>query len=234
MNDFGFHEDSWLPFTTPFLDDLAGRSIELTNYHTNFICAPARASLLPGRYSVRTGFWAGNEGMLNAAESTLATELKHLGYRTALVGKWHLGFSSWAQTPRWRGFDYFYGYYQGFVDYYGKTKGNAFLDMHDGEDLVSDRAELDMHNTLLFSDKADELLADHAANHDEVRLVVLSPCPRFSHVRADVALRISRSSSTTRSRTRTETRRAILRPTPTSASAHPRESRKQKLGTALT
>lgn len=48
-----------------------------------------------------------NELPLN--ETTLAQEMKSAGYRTYLVGKWHMGSSSYQHFPTNRGFDYFYG-----------------------------------------------------------------------------------------------------------------------------
>ena len=44
--------------------------------------------------------------------------LKSGGYLTYLVGKWHLGFATWAMTPVRRGFGYFYGMYGGFAHYF--------------------------------------------------------------------------------------------------------------------
>lgn len=48
-----------------------------------------------------------NELPLN--ETTLAQEMKSAGYRTYLLGKWHMGFSTYQHFPTNRGFDYFYG-----------------------------------------------------------------------------------------------------------------------------
>ena len=44
--------------------------------------------------------------------------LKNLGYRTHLVGKWHLGYRTINHLPNQRGFDSFFGYYNGYVDYF--------------------------------------------------------------------------------------------------------------------
>ena len=71
---------------TPNIDKLATEGVLLTNYFTNWLCGPSRASFLTGRYPVRTGFWsAPNETNLPANESTIAQEMKDAGYRTALV-----------------------------------------------------------------------------------------------------------------------------------------------------
>ena len=50
-------------------------------------------------------------------ETTLPQILKQYNYSTHAVGKWHLGFHKWAFTPINRGFDDFFGYYQGKEDY---------------------------------------------------------------------------------------------------------------------
>ena len=45
--------------------------------------------------------------------------MKELGYQNYLIGKWHQGANSWKETPTFRGFDYFYGYYGGQIHYFG-------------------------------------------------------------------------------------------------------------------
>ena len=71
---------------------------------------------------------------------------------TYLIGKWHLGFSQWAMTPVRRGFDYFYGMYGGFAQYFshlsGEPKGPGAFDMF--EDVPSKDEESGVkHKTLL-------------------------------------------------------------------------------------
>ena len=53
-------------------------------------------------------------------ETIIANYMKDAGYAAHGVGKWHLGYCSWALTPTQRGFDSFYGYYNGAIDYYSK------------------------------------------------------------------------------------------------------------------
>lgn len=55
---------------------------------------------------------------LPLSERTLADHLQGLGYTTRAVGKWHLGFHRKEYTPRFRGFNSFFGYYAGFIGYY--------------------------------------------------------------------------------------------------------------------
>lgn len=61
-------------------------------------------------------------------EVTLANLLKEHGYSTHAVGKWHLGFYNWASTPTFRGFDSFYGFYEGSEDYFKHTTSQ--FDLH--------------------------------------------------------------------------------------------------------
>ncbi|MFH1069466.1 MAG: sulfatase-like hydrolase/transferase, partial [Candidatus Glassbacteria bacterium] len=108
---------------TPNLDRLAGRGVRFTNwYSASPVCSPSRAALLTGRYPQRTGvsriLGAGrNSPGLYEDEVTIARALKKLRYRTGLFGKWHLG-SSAESRPGSQGFDDWYGFLAGCIDYY--------------------------------------------------------------------------------------------------------------------
>ncbi len=100
---------------TPHIDSIAKNGIRCTQgYVSGPYCSPTRAGLLTGRYQQRFGHEF-NEGGVNRekfglplSETTLAQRLKALGYVTAAIGKWHLGFSAQFR-PMNRGFDEFYG-----------------------------------------------------------------------------------------------------------------------------
>jgi len=96
---------------TPNIDAIARRGIRFTDFHSNgALCSPTRAALLTGRYQQRSGI----EGVISAKnhrhvglpfeERTFAEVLKGAGYRTALFGKWHLGYEK-SFNPSRRGFD---------------------------------------------------------------------------------------------------------------------------------
>ena len=165
-NDIGY-QSSWLTWTTPTIDRLASQGIKLSNYWTSCLCSPSRGSLMTGRYPFRLGLSeekAGGE--LPLAEVTLAEELKAAGYRTYLVGKWHLGMSSTARLPTYRGFDYFYGFLNGFVDYWTKEY-SGYLDLQNGDALETDQALIssDLHNAYLMSCKTVDAINTHATTY---------------------------------------------------------------------
>ncbi len=103
---------------TPNLDGLAKEGMRLTNYYApSALCSPSRAGVLTGRTPYRTGIksWIPENTniYLHADEITLAEVLKSAGYKTALIGKWHLNSdlgSSREPQPTDQGFDYFYGH----------------------------------------------------------------------------------------------------------------------------
>ncbi len=102
---------------TPHIDALAADGIRFTNWYSNApVCAPARASILTGLYPGRAGV-ATNGPALPATSKTIADHLKPAGYRSALVGKWHLGTPP-DSSPMQRGFDEYYGFHSGCVDYF--------------------------------------------------------------------------------------------------------------------
>lgn len=75
---------------TPNLDKLANNGMIFERcYVTNSICTPSRAAILSGQYSQANGV-IDLEGALPKEKQYLPTEMKKLGYQTAIVGKWHL------------------------------------------------------------------------------------------------------------------------------------------------
>src|SRR5262245_11579979 len=112
--DVGFHGCKDIP--TPKLDALAKSGVRFkSGYVSGPYCSPTRAGLLTGRYQSRFGHefnpGGGKQG-LPVTETTLANLLRAAGYRTGLVGKWHLGGSA-EHHPLSRGFDEFFGFLGG-------------------------------------------------------------------------------------------------------------------------
>lgn len=110
--DLSLHGNPYLK--TPHLDALAGQGVEFTRFYVSPVCAPTRASLLTGRYHLRTGVHGVTHGRetMRAGEVTVAEALGRAGYRTALFGKWHLG-EHYPNVPHAQGFAEFVGFRTG-------------------------------------------------------------------------------------------------------------------------
>lgn len=91
---------------SPNIDAFANESIRFNNFYVSPVCAPTRASLMTGRYSLRTGIRdTYNGGAIMAGnEVTIAEMLKQAEYKTGIFGKWHLG-DSYPSRPMDQGFD---------------------------------------------------------------------------------------------------------------------------------
>lgn len=91
---------------TPTLDAFAKESVRFNNFYVSPVCAPTRASLMTGRYSLRTGIRdTYNGGAIMASnEVTIAEVLKKGDYQTGIFGKWHLG-DNYPSRPQDQGFD---------------------------------------------------------------------------------------------------------------------------------
>ncbi|MFY0607695.1 MAG: arylsulfatase [Cyclobacteriaceae bacterium] len=102
--DVGFHGNTIVK--TPRLDAFSKQAVELTNFHVGTTCAPTRAGIMTGRNANRNGAWHTIAGasILNADEQTMPEIFQQAGYRTGMMGKWHLG-DSYPYRPHDRGFD---------------------------------------------------------------------------------------------------------------------------------
>jgi len=111
-----YNPDSKVP--TPAIDRLAREGIRFTDAHAPAaVCVPTRYGFMTGRYPFRTKLkWSGGS-TIAADRVTLPSILKSAGYRTAMVGKWHLGFDGdplqddveLGGGPCDRGFDHYFG-----------------------------------------------------------------------------------------------------------------------------
>jgi len=114
---------------TPNVDALARRGVRLTDFYAAPQCTPTRAALMTGRYQQRVrleralgSVGASLEQGLPATGRSLPQLMKNAGYATALIGKWHLGYRP-EFGPNAHGFDQFYGFLAGYVDFYQHTRG---------------------------------------------------------------------------------------------------------------
>ena len=132
-DDMGFSDLSCYggELTTPNLDALAAGGVRFTQFYNNARCCPTRASLLTGLYPHQAGIGhmmddrgiEGYRGVLNRNAVTIAEVLKPAGYRTYMVGKWHVTRFTGpngdrATWPLGRGFEKYYGIIGGAANYF--------------------------------------------------------------------------------------------------------------------
>ena len=105
FGDLGFYGNPIVK--TPVLDNLARESVRFNEFIVSPVCAPTRSSLMTGRNSLRTGVRDTFKGgaIMASGEITIAEILKDAGYKTGMIGKWHLG-DNYPFRPEDKGFDY--------------------------------------------------------------------------------------------------------------------------------
>ncbi len=98
-------------YRTPHIDRLAAEGTRFTQYYAgSTVCAPSRASLMTGQHTGHGRIRGNGEIPLEDDDLTLAEHLKAHGYRTALIGKWGLGFEGTPGLPERQGFHEAFGY----------------------------------------------------------------------------------------------------------------------------
>jgi len=129
-DDLGYHDLSFQGskhIKTPHIDKLAREGVFFTDGHTTAsVCSPSRAGFMTGRYQQRFGHEAncprGKYGMA-LDEYTAGQAFQSQGYKTFVLGKWHLGNMS-KQHPTHRGFDEFWGLREGSRGYFYNKKND--------------------------------------------------------------------------------------------------------------
>ncbi|XP_076446367.1 arylsulfatase J-like [Babylonia areolata] len=152
---------------TPHLTDLRKRGLLLTHSYTLQTCTPTRTALLTGKYPYRLGLFVGKiKGTylrwLDEKQKLLPQSMKEAGYRTHMVGKWHLGFCHWNLTPMFRGFDTFYGLYGGAQGYFNHSSRSGSYDFRDNHRVAW---ELNgTYSTVLHTQRVQKIIKDHTGN----------------------------------------------------------------------
>ena len=155
--DFGSY--GALDVRTPNIDSLARDGTKFTDFYASPQCTPTRASLITGRYQQRYSLEralssrttpAADQG-LAASGRSLPQLLKSNGYATGLIGKWHLGYKP-EFSPNAHGFDYFFGFKSGYIDYYEHTDSDGNPDLFENATPVNARGYM------------TDLITEHAVN----------------------------------------------------------------------
>jgi arylsulfatase A-like enzyme len=176
---------------TPHIDRLATDGVRLTDAYANgVLCSPTRAALISGRYPQRNAIETalGPEGTrgLPVNGSSLPQLLKDRGYRTALVGKWHLGGTVTGEArnggPRAHGFDYFFGLMGSHVDYWHHNRGPKAEDLWENETRISLDGE---YLTTLISDRTVQFIEQSAAAGQPFFVDVAYNSPHWPYDRPD-------------------------------------------------
>ena len=121
--DVGFNGSIEIP--TPNIDRIATNGVKFTNGYTSYsVCGPSRAGFLTGRYQKRFGFERNPQYQVNdpnmglpKSENTIAESLTQVGYKSGIIGKWHMG-AHISNHPLNRGFDEFFGHLGGGHTYF--------------------------------------------------------------------------------------------------------------------
>ena len=147
---------------TPNIDSLARDGMKLTDFYAAPQCTPTRAALISGRYQQRVRLErAINLGQedpgMAATGRSLPQLIKNNGYATGLVGKWHLGWKP-EFSPTAHGFDYFFGFKSGYIDYYQHTRQDGMSDLFENEKPV----HVEGYMTDLITDRSVKFIQENA------------------------------------------------------------------------
>src|SRR5580704_3218679 len=155
-------------FSTPNIDTLAADGMKFMQAYANSsVCSATRTALITGRYQYRLPIGlpeplagAGRGLAIPPEHPTLPSLLKKAGYGTTLLGKWHLGWLP-ESSPLKVGYDHFWGFHSGGVDYFTHKSGPPNTDT---DDLWEDDVKIHQvgYLTELLGQRALKTIDDYA------------------------------------------------------------------------
>jgi len=165
VDDMGRHDCGFMGGTevrTPHIDKLAAAGANLDAFYVQPLCSPTRAAFLTGRYPMRYGLQSGvvkpwAQYGLPLDETTLADDLKAVGYATGIFGKWHSGHFEPEYLPMQRGFTHQYGHYNGALDYFTHEREGGH-DWHENDKINRDEG----YSTKLIGEHAAQFITEYA------------------------------------------------------------------------
>src|SRR5215468_6403408 len=190
-DDLGYADVSGygqLDYTTPNIDRLAIEGMRFTQgYANSSVCSATRTGLITGRYQYRLP--VGLEEPINATtpkdvglppnHPTLPSLLKKAGYRTSLVGKWHLGYLP-DFGPLKSGYDHFFGILGGAADYFNHG-ADASRSGPEADRLYEEEVPVERHGymTNLLGDRAVETIDGYAKSREPFLLSLHFTAPHW-------------------------------------------------------
>lgn len=169
VDDMGYGDLSStgrLNFQTPNIDRLGREGATMEHAYVYPVCTASRTAFLTGhspqKYGLEGVLLPGYSAGLPSSSVTAAKEFKSSGYRTGLIGKWHLGDQP-ASHPNAQGFDEFFGFLWGETGYYTHTKevsGVEELDFHQN----GSTSDIKGYTTDLYAAKAVSFLRQNQKN----------------------------------------------------------------------
>ena len=161
-NEVGYHGSK---IATPHIDRLAKEGVQLDRFYVHPICSPTRTALMTGRSPARFGITGAiGRGVVPLGEHFLPQTFQKAGYQTFMVGKWHLGERSDDYAPNARGFDHFFGFHGGGINYYTTDGSRARGWFRNGQSVAPQG-----YSTDLLADEAIKLLK----NRNKIKPVFL-------------------------------------------------------------
>lgn len=171
--------------STPSINKIYSEGQRLSWYYGQSLCSPTRTAIMTGLYPLHNQI--NNVIMANASYGvplnyTFFPKIlkQYSNYDTHAIGKWHMGYYKWDYTPTFRGFNSFYGYYNGDEDYYNHScMQQGYYDFHDdigincGENcsrIVTDDQVLGTYSNYLYTSRAIDVIKNNSQTDEPLFL----------------------------------------------------------------
>jgi len=186
-DDVGFHGNTQV--STPFIDSLARSGVIIDKFYVQPQCSPSRSALLTGRSCIRTSLFDNRFLSLKNNFTLLPFHLSRLGYSCHMIGKWHLGDTTWSDTPLYRGFKTSFGIFSGSGDHYTHNyEAQKSLDLWDQKtprfDLScwnGNKCPNSSYSTHIFTNRAIEIIENSKDSTSPLFLYISFTSPHLPY-----------------------------------------------------